>query len=207
MSDEPFLQRLKLHPDDNVLRLVYADWLDEHDDPRGSFLRAVVELQSLDVTDKKVPELRQRILELRPQVSAGWLVRALRAYAEDDVREVVFRAHFGYDRYLRNSFLFVENWADPSWYLFSRLVADYPDIRPGSARTRGYNEETEFGESARCWIEDLQWDEWDEDERCIVEIGGEVAPQMGSGAEHCVELLNEQGEQWTITCSERTWIS
>jgi uncharacterized protein (TIGR02996 family) len=197
VSDEPFLPQLKLHPDDNVLRLVYADWLDERDDPRGPFLRAAVTLQSLDATDEKVSELRQRILELRPQVSAGWLVRVLREYAEDEVREVVVRAHFGYDRYLRKSFLFVENRADPSWYLFDRLLVDYPDIRPGSAKPRDYYDE----ESARCWITDLQWEG---DALCTVDFGGEVAPQMGSGHRHRVELQNEK---WIITHRQQTWIS
>jgi uncharacterized protein (TIGR02996 family) len=39
MSDDlGFLRDIIAHPDDPVPRLVYADWLDERDDPRGEFL-------------------------------------------------------------------------------------------------------------------------------------------------------------------------
>ncbi len=35
-----FLDDIKDHPDDFAPRLILADWLEEHDDPRGAFLRA-----------------------------------------------------------------------------------------------------------------------------------------------------------------------
>lgn len=36
-----FLAAIAEHPEDSVLRLVYADWLDEHDEPsKAAFLRA-----------------------------------------------------------------------------------------------------------------------------------------------------------------------
>src|SRR5205823_5205407 len=37
-----FLRDVKDHPDEDAPRLVLADWLTEHDDPRGEFLRAEV---------------------------------------------------------------------------------------------------------------------------------------------------------------------
>lgn len=44
MSDEAaFLEALKANPADDTARLVYADWLDEHDQPqKAGYLRAVV---------------------------------------------------------------------------------------------------------------------------------------------------------------------
>lgn len=33
MDEEHFLQAISASPDDNLVRLVYADWLDEQNDP------------------------------------------------------------------------------------------------------------------------------------------------------------------------------
>ncbi len=46
MSEEAaFLMALKANPADDTARLVYADWLDEHDQPhKAEYLRAVVEV-------------------------------------------------------------------------------------------------------------------------------------------------------------------
>jgi uncharacterized protein (TIGR02996 family) len=45
MSDEQaFLRSLLANPSDEPLRLVFADWLDEYGDPRGTFLRLEVAL-------------------------------------------------------------------------------------------------------------------------------------------------------------------
>ncbi len=39
-EDEAFIRALLNNPGDDLPRLVYADWLDDRSDPRGSFLRA-----------------------------------------------------------------------------------------------------------------------------------------------------------------------
>jgi uncharacterized protein (TIGR02996 family) len=39
-----FLRAILAAPEDDVPRLIYADWLDERDDPRGEFIRVQVEL-------------------------------------------------------------------------------------------------------------------------------------------------------------------
>ena len=41
-EDEAFTRAVVDNPGDNTVRLVYADWLDERDDPRGSYLRTLV---------------------------------------------------------------------------------------------------------------------------------------------------------------------
>jgi uncharacterized protein (TIGR02996 family) len=38
MTDDDFMQALCKQADDEILRLVYADWLEERGDPRGAFL-------------------------------------------------------------------------------------------------------------------------------------------------------------------------
>jgi uncharacterized protein (TIGR02996 family) len=35
-----FLQAILDDPDDNSVRLIFADWLDDHGDPRGDIIRA-----------------------------------------------------------------------------------------------------------------------------------------------------------------------
>lgn len=48
MSDrEAFLRAIRANPDDDTVRLVFADWLDEHDDPLGEFIRVQIELEPI----------------------------------------------------------------------------------------------------------------------------------------------------------------
>jgi uncharacterized protein (TIGR02996 family) len=42
-EDEAFIRTIVDRPGDDLPRLVYADWLDERDDPRGGYLRAELE--------------------------------------------------------------------------------------------------------------------------------------------------------------------
>ena len=45
----PFLRAIAAHPDDDTPRLVFADWLDEHDHPeRAEFIRLQIELARTD---------------------------------------------------------------------------------------------------------------------------------------------------------------
>ena len=44
MTDSDFLAAIIANPADDAPRLVYADWLEEHDGPRGEFIRVQVEL-------------------------------------------------------------------------------------------------------------------------------------------------------------------
>lgn len=39
-EDEAFIRAIVDNPGDDTARLVYADWLDERNDPRGPYLRA-----------------------------------------------------------------------------------------------------------------------------------------------------------------------
>jgi uncharacterized protein (TIGR02996 family) len=194
VSDAAFLQQLDLHPDDDTLRLVYADWLDERDDPRGPFLRAALALHSLATGDEHGAELRRTVLALRDRVSAGWLVRVLHGYAEDDVREAVFRFHAG-EVGLARGYLFVDG-TDPSWYLFGRLAGSYPSIRPGSERTPlDRTEDTGCFLGGPRWVGELS---------CDVDFGIAFDPQRRRRSRHRVEL---RGEEWVITDSRGIWIS
>lgn len=74
-EDEAFLRSVIASPDDAVLRLVYADWLEERDDPRAELLRSDWNLPRLSYVDwvasrggldyylQTIPELRGQVAE------------------------------------------------------------------------------------------------------------------------------------------------
>jgi uncharacterized protein (TIGR02996 family) len=74
MSEErAFLHRLQTHPDDDVTRLVYADWLDEQGDPRAAYLRGEVELSSLAEGTEPYHALTLQQRELGATLDPEWL--------------------------------------------------------------------------------------------------------------------------------------
>jgi uncharacterized protein (TIGR02996 family) len=89
--DDAFLQAIIESPDDDSLRLIYADFLDERGDPRGEFIRVQVTLaNSSDQPRKQELEARERellkrheqqwVTPVRPWVKA-WAFR--RGFVED----------------------------------------------------------------------------------------------------------------------------
>jgi uncharacterized protein (TIGR02996 family) len=74
MSDEAaFLTVLTANPADDTARLVYADWLDEHNEPqKAEYLRLVVDLvrTCADLSSEHGPV--PRLLSLAEQQSADW---------------------------------------------------------------------------------------------------------------------------------------
>ena len=74
-ADEAFIQDIFAHPDDLGLRLIYADWLDERNDPRGTFLRAESDYFSVPEDDERRPEMRQRLREMANHLDPRWRAR------------------------------------------------------------------------------------------------------------------------------------
>ena len=72
MPANPFLQAVLNEPEDDLARLVYADWLDEQGDPRGEFIRVQVELATLTPADDSWRDLKNRETELLNQYLADW---------------------------------------------------------------------------------------------------------------------------------------
>ena len=66
MDDEGFLSALRENPNDDVTRLIYADWLQERGDVRGEYLRLEHELSRIPL----------RLAHLRPQIDPEWLAVA-----------------------------------------------------------------------------------------------------------------------------------
>ena len=71
-TDEAFRQAIIEDPDDDAPRLVYADWLDEHDNPvRAEFIRIQCSLAGMPGDDPRRSSLQQREQELLQQY--GWV--------------------------------------------------------------------------------------------------------------------------------------
>lgn len=84
MSDEAaFLAAIRAAPTDDLPRLVYADWLDEHDRPGGGFLRAECELAALAPTDSRRAEVQAKIREAGQGVDPGWIAEVSRTPVEN----------------------------------------------------------------------------------------------------------------------------
>lgn len=81
---DAFIRRIAEEPDDDTVRLVFADWLEEHgDEARARFIRLQVEVARLSSGSGHAAELVARIaLLFRP----AWLLDDLPALAERAAR-------------------------------------------------------------------------------------------------------------------------
>jgi uncharacterized protein (TIGR02996 family) len=82
LPDDGFLAQLRDRPDDEALRLVYADWLDDRGDPRGEYLRLDARLTALPETDAEHPRLKARLAELAAGIDVRWRADAGRVFVE-----------------------------------------------------------------------------------------------------------------------------
>jgi uncharacterized protein (TIGR02996 family) len=80
-QEEGFLNALAHEPDDETLRLIYADWLEEQGDVRADLVRVQVELAGEDVPEKQRTFLRLRERELLAEHGKEWAA-PLRGLAE-----------------------------------------------------------------------------------------------------------------------------
>jgi uncharacterized protein (TIGR02996 family) len=68
-----FLRAIADNPDDDLPRLVFADWLDEHGEPeRAEFIRVQCEAARLRQNDPRLVELNLREVELLANHEADW---------------------------------------------------------------------------------------------------------------------------------------
>jgi uncharacterized protein (TIGR02996 family) len=67
-----FLEHVCASPDDDAPRLIFADWLDEHNDPRGEFIRIQIALARLAADDPRRTELANRESVLLARYRAKW---------------------------------------------------------------------------------------------------------------------------------------
>jgi uncharacterized protein (TIGR02996 family) len=71
-DDEAFMAAIRASPDDDWLRLVYADWLEERGDPRGEFIRVQLALARLPEHEERWAELAAREQDLLQRHQAKW---------------------------------------------------------------------------------------------------------------------------------------
>lgn len=73
MDQQSFIKAIQANPNDEVARLIYADWLDEQGDARGELIRVQCELARLPVNDPRQKLLDQRERELLDEYGEEWL--------------------------------------------------------------------------------------------------------------------------------------
>ena len=82
-DDTGFLRDIIANPNDPVPRLIYADWLDEHGDIRGEFLRLEVHCGERETSLRQRRQIRARLRQLRQGICQTWLARLDRAAVEN----------------------------------------------------------------------------------------------------------------------------
>jgi uncharacterized protein (TIGR02996 family) len=75
VEDEAFLRAIEAAPGDESLRLVYADWLEERDDPRGEYLRLEEKLRAMPYASPDRQAAGRRWRESRASLDPAWLRR------------------------------------------------------------------------------------------------------------------------------------
>lgn len=64
MTEQDFLNQIEVEPHNDVLKLVYADWLDEQGNPLGQAIRLACELRRL-IDENKFTGEQLNLLNLR----------------------------------------------------------------------------------------------------------------------------------------------
>lgn len=82
-SDEEFLAAILESPDDDMPRLIYADWLEEQgESEHAEFIRNQIELAAGTASASRQQYLSTRESELLKRYAAEWLPSAVRPYQE-----------------------------------------------------------------------------------------------------------------------------
>lgn len=74
-TDAEFIETIRERPDDDVPRLIYADWLDEHDDPKGEFIRVQIQLAGMTRDDPARWDLELRQHRLLHRHGWEWIYK------------------------------------------------------------------------------------------------------------------------------------
>jgi uncharacterized protein (TIGR02996 family) len=74
MTRDDLLQAILDHPDDDALRLAFADHLEDHGEfERAEFIRVQIELARLPTGDNRRPDLKRRETELLARNESEWV--------------------------------------------------------------------------------------------------------------------------------------
>lgn len=72
IPEQAFLEEIWDKPDDDMPRLMFADWLEEQGNPRGEFIRIQCELAKMDEDDPRRADLEARERELQSAHVRDW---------------------------------------------------------------------------------------------------------------------------------------
>jgi len=78
-EDEAFVQAIAANPNDDMLRLIYADWLEERGDARGEYLRLDCLLDA-SPTPEKQEWYTARLAVIAGELDTKWLVQTQAAF-------------------------------------------------------------------------------------------------------------------------------
>jgi uncharacterized protein (TIGR02996 family) len=141
-DDAAFVNAILARPDDDSVRLVYADWLDERGDARGEFLRLSLELARHTSKSKKYAVVSERLAAIRPQIDPEWVA----SVGRQDRLELRWRggiAGFAVNDEWLNEILtphgsaWVDGGHQPGWWLGEAVDSVLRGIAPGrTARQR-----------------------------------------------------------------------
>src|SRR5262249_50328515 len=88
-EEQAFLESVLESPDDEGIRLIFADWLQDRDAPRGEFIRSQCQIAKLSIHDEERPGLVEREKVLWAEHGAHW-----RSYLPEFLRAAPFRRGF-----------------------------------------------------------------------------------------------------------------
>lgn len=71
--EQAFLEAIRQEPEDDTHRLVFADWLDERDDPRGRFIRCQVQAEQRPLCDPERLTLEEEARDQFERHRQDWL--------------------------------------------------------------------------------------------------------------------------------------
>ncbi len=114
-SEEQILGEIALAPRDVDLRLAYADWLEEHGDPRGAMIRVEEELRSLTIDS-------DRYWELKPQR------HAFLDYCDETYHDE-WLVRLGYHRRYEPVFADLPDTPEKRWRLIREFIERWHGIR------------------------------------------------------------------------------
>lgn len=203
-EEEAFLHRIAVDPDDDLPRLVYADWLEERADPRHEFLRLAVKVRGKIITPSDLQTLLKRLCDLRRIVSAEWVRQVHPTLAMDDVREVVFHQLLGGGERASGAFIEVDG-QDPSSYLVGLLTRRYSCVELASTISKSVVDGEEYVlPPPGGGIHSVDEGRWDEDGWCHIGGSSYFSPLAASGNEYRVGVKDGW---WAVESAARSWIS
>jgi uncharacterized protein (TIGR02996 family) len=107
-EERAFQKAIRAKPDARAIRLVYADWLDERNDPRGELIRIEEETRTAAIYSDVYWELKPRRRELLKVVEKPWLKQM--GYGGTDYQPVFADIPDGWKERWRLLREFVERW-------------------------------------------------------------------------------------------------